>query len=327
MIAHSPTPLRWLVLLVAGLLALVANLLTGATPVTELLGGLTGHDPLSWQIFMELRLPRALLALAVGGLLGWAGMAMQSLFRNPLADPGLVGVSAGAAAAAVLGIALLGLGLYARGMAAFVGALGVLGIIYALATRHGRTDLGWMLLAGIAFNAIASALIGLSLYVASDEALRQLTWWLLGSFAEARLPMALGALGLLALLLGLSPAVSRGLDALLLGEASAWQMGVPVQRLKTLLLLLTALAVGVSVATSGMIGFVGLAAPHLARLLTGSLHRALAPASVLIGALLALSADSLARLLAQPAEVPVGLLLSALGGPFFLWLLLRMRRV
>ncbi len=327
MTARSPSPLRWFALLVAGLLALAANLLTGATPVAELLHGLRSHDPLAWQIFMELRLPRALLALAVGGLLGWAGMAMQSLFRNPLADPGLVGVSAGAGAAAVLGIALLGLGLFARGAAAFFGALGVLGIIYALATRHGRTDLSWMLLAGIAFNAIASALIGLSLYVASDEALRQLTWWLLGSFAEARLPAALGALGLLGVLVVLTPRLSRGLDALLLGEASAWQMGVAVQRLKTALLGLTALAVGLSVALSGMIGFVGLAAPHLARLLTGGLHRTLAPASVLIGALLALSADSLARLLASPAEVPVGLLLSALGGPFFLWLLLRLRRV
>ncbi len=303
--------------------AALLNLLTGRFTPAALLAG----DPLAWQVLWQLRLPRMLQAAAVGGLLGWAGMAMQSLFRNPLADPGLIGVSAGAAAVAVLGLAVLGLQGVEQMVAAFIGGLAVLGLLYRLATRHGVTDLAWMLLAGIALNAVASALIGLSLYLASDEALRLLTWWLLGSFGGASLVQALVVVGMLLVVMLVSPMLTRALDGFLLGEASAWQMGVDTQQAKRVLIVLTALAVGVAVSTSGMIGFVGLVAPHIARLWVGGLHQYLAPMSVLVGMGLTLLADALARWLIEPAELPVGLLLSALGGPFFLWLLLRMRRV
>lgn len=279
------------------------------------------------QVMLDLRLPRALLALSVGGLLAWAGMSMQSLFRNPLADPALIGVSAGAGAAAVTALVLLGTTLPIQMAAAFLGALGILALLFRLSTRHGITDLSWMLLAGIAINAIASSLIGLNLYLASDEALRLLTWWLLGSFAEAQLGTGLALGALLLILVLLSPRLARAQNAFLLGEESAWQMGIHTQHFKSLSLFLTALVVGGAVASSGMIGFIGLVAPHIARQLVGSLHQRLAPASMLIGMGLALWADAAARWLAAPAELPVGLLLSALGGPFFLWLLMRMRRV
>ncbi len=308
--------------LAVGVAALL-NLLTGAFSPQRLLAG----DELAWQVVWQLRLPRMLQAAAVGGLLAWAGVVMQSLFRNPLADPGLIGVSAGAAAAAVLALALFGAQGTTQMVAAFIGGVAVLMLLYRLATRHGVTDLAWMLLAGIALNAVASALIGLSLYLASDEALRLMTRWLLGAFGGVSPAEAGGLMGVLGGVALATPLLIRALDGFLLGEADAWQMGIDTQWAKRSLIVLTALAVGVAVATSGVIGFVGLVAPHVARLWVGALHRHLVPVSVLLGMALTLLADALARVLIAPAELPVGLLLSALGGPFFLWLLLRMRRV
>ena len=313
------------------LILLVLTLVLAIVVLLHLSWDTTGwHAPwpqnqLDAQIFWQLHLPRLLLALSAGALLSWAGTLMQTLFRNPLADPGLIGVSAGAAFSAV---GLIALGLAAplfQMSAAFIGALLTLALLYRLATRAGTTDLAWLLLAGIAFNAMASAGIGLSLYLSSNETLRLMTWWLMGSFAQAQWPTVLPALLLAGSLLGISLSRTRRLDRLLLGEQAAFHMGEDVQQLKRALLLLIALAVGVSVATSGMISFVGLVAPHLARLLVGSLHRHLLPIALLMGMLLTLSADLLARLLLAPAELPVGLLLSALGGPFFFMLLMRLR--
>ena len=201
--------------------------------------------------------------------------------------------------------------------AAFLGALGILLLLYRLSTRDGITDLSWMLLAGIAINAMASALIGLSLYLASDEALRLLTWWLLGSFAEASLNTGLLlAAGLLILTL-CTPLLARAQDAFLLGEESAWQMGIHTQHIKRLILLLTALVVGGAVASSGMIGFIGLVAPHIARQLTGSLHYKLAPASILTGMGLALWADAAARWLAAPLGAACRAVTFCYGRPLF----------
>lgn len=312
-------------------LILLLTLLLVAVSLLHLSWDTTGwhspwpENPLDARIFWQLNLPRLLLALSTGALLSWAGTLMQTLFRNPLADPGLIGVSAGAALSAV---SLIALGLTAplfQMSAAFAGALLTLALLYRLATRAGTTDLAWLLLAGIAFNAMASAGIGLSLYLSSNETLRLMTWWLMGSFAQAQWPTVLPALLLVGSLLGISLSQTRRLDRLLLGEQAAFHMGEDVQRLKRTLLLLIALAVGLSVATSGMISFVGLVAPHLARLLVGSLHHHLLPIALLMGMLLTLSADLLARLLLAPAELPVGLLLSALGGPFFFMLLMRLR--
>lgn len=281
----------------------------------------------------QIRLPRALTGLLVGGLLALCGVAMQGLFRNPLADPGLVGVSSGAALGAALAIvcasALGGLpafaGPYVLSLCAFAGGLAVTWAVYRIGRRAGQTSVAGMLLAGVALTALAGALIGLFSYVADDAMLRSLTFWNLGSLNGAgypRLwPLLLVALPLMAWL----PRRADALNALLLGESEARHLGFAVERLKAELIFCTALGVGAAVAAAGMIGFVGLVVPHLLRLLVGPDHRRLLPASMLAGAALLLFADLLARLLLAPAELPIGTVTALLGAPFFLYLLLRSR--
>ncbi len=327
MLCKDDKSLCLLLLGAASGVAFLIDLSVGPLPWTPLWRGLWQDDPLAQQVVGALRLPRVLLAAGVGGLLAWAGAVMQSLFRNPLADPGLIGVSASAGLGAVLVIALMSASVPLQMTAAFATAAGVLWGLYRLGTRHGVTDLAWLLLAGIAINAMASAGIGLSLYLSSDEALRRVTWWLLGSFSAADGRMVVLVMVGLAVCLVATPRLTRALDAWWLGEASAWQAGVAVQRVKQVALGLVALAAALAVATSGMIGFVGLVGPHVARLLLGPGHRWLLPGAVLAGMTLTLLADALAHWLLAPGEVPVGLMLSALGGPFFLALLMRLRRV
>jgi len=281
----------------------------------------------------QLRLPRALLGLAVGAVLGLAGVAMQGLFRNPLADPGLIGVSSGAAlgaALAIVGASQLGgvpawLAPWLLSACAFAGGLAVTALVYRLGRREGQTRVATMLLAGIALSALAGATIGLFSYLADDATLRSLTFWNLGSLNGASyarlwplLPVCLGV----ALWL---PRRATALNALLLGESEARHLGFEVERLKRELVLCVALGVGAAVAAAGMIGFVGLVVPHLVRLLTGPDHRRLLPAAALAGATLLLLADLAARLLLAPAELPIGTLTALLGAPFFLYLLRRER--
>jgi iron complex transport system permease protein len=284
-------------------------------------------------ILLSIRLPRIVLAVAVGALLATAGTIMQGLFRNPLADPGLVGVSAGAGLAAaatiVLGDKVLGgaLGPELLPVAAFLGALAVTAMLYRIATREGRTSIATLLLAGLALGALAGAGTGLLVFLADDRQLRDITFWTLGSLAGATWPkvwaVAPFCLGVLAAL----PVVARGLDMLVLGEAEAFHMGVPVESLKRFAIVLVAAAAGAAVAASGVIGFVGIVVPHLLRLIIGPGHRTLLPAAVLFGGGVLLVADSLARTLAAPAELPVGIVTAILGAPFFLLLLLRQRAV
>lgn len=284
-------------------------------------------------IIGQIRLPRSLLGLTVGAVLALTGVAMQGLFRNPLADPGLIGVSSGAAlgaALAIVGATLLG-GLPVRAApyllsgSAFAGGLLVTALVYRLGRRNGQTSVATMLLAGIALTALAGAAIGLLTYLADDATLRTLTFWNLGSLngaSYARLwPLLLVAV-VVALWL---PRRARALNALLLGESEARHLGFAVERLKAELILCTALGVGAAVAAAGMIGFVGLLVPHLVRLLVGPDHRLLLPASALAGGSLLLFADLLARLLLAPAELPLGIVTALLGAPVFLYLLLRGR--
>ena len=258
---------------------------------------------------------------------------MQGLFRNPLADPGLIGVSSGAAlgaAFAIVGGALLGglpeaLEPYLLSLCAFGGGLGVTALVYRLAHRSGQAEVSTMLLAGIALTALAGALIGLFTYLADDATLRMLTFWNLGSLGSAsygRLWPLLLVTGIVALWL---PTRANALNALLLGESEARHLGFEVERLKRELVLCTALGVGAAVAAAGMIGFIGLVVPHLVRLLAGPDHRVVLPASALAGASLLLLADLVARLALQPAELPIGIVTALLGAPFFLYLLLRRR--
>ena len=284
-------------------------------------------------ILGQIRLPRTLLGLAVGGVLALSGVAMQGLFRNPLADPGLVGVSSGAslgAAIAIVGGSAFGglpdaFGPYLLSICAFLGGLGVTALVYRLGRRNGQTSVAVMLLAGIALTALAGSTVGLFTYLADDATLRTLTFWNLGSLngaSYARLWPLLFVTVAVSLWL---PRRASALNALLLGESEANHLGINVEGLKRELVFCTALGVGAAVAAAGMIGFVGLVVPHLVRLLAGPDHRVLLPASVLAGAALLLFADLIARLALAPAEMPIGIVTAFLGAPFFLYLLLRGR--
>lgn len=291
-------------------------------------------EPRDQSVVVAIRLPRALLGLAVGAGLAIAGAAMQGLFRNPLADPGLIGVSTGAALGAVavivLGSVLVG-GLdptirhFALPLAAFLGGLLVTLIVQRIATRDGVIDIATMLLAGIAINALAGAMLGIFTFISNDQQLRELTFWMMGSLAAITWTSLLPAISLILLPALLLLRFSRALNAMLLGEAEAHYLGFDVDRTKRSIIILTALITGAGVAVSGVIGFVGLVTPHLVRLAIGPDHRYLLPASALLGGCLLLLADMAARTVVLPAELPIGIVTACFGGPFFLWLLARRR--
>ncbi|HVU14062.1 MAG TPA: iron ABC transporter permease [Phototrophicaceae bacterium] len=287
------------------------------------------------SVLMVIRLPRVVMGVLIGATLAVSGAAIQGLFRNPLADPGLIGISSGAALAAalmiVLGTTVLSsvtalLGSFALPLAAFIGGFAATLLIYRLATLGGRTSVPTMLLAGIAINALCGAVIGMMTYVASDDQLRDITFWSLGSLGRANWSLIAALLPFTLLTLLPLPLLARSLNAMLLGETEAGHLGVNVERVKLAVIVLVALGVGADVAVAGVIGFLGLVVPHLIRLVLGPDHRLLLPASALLGASLLVGADLLARTVAVPAEVPIGIVTALVGGPFFLWLLLRDRR-
>ncbi|AIJ10254.1 FecCD family ABC transporter permease [Edwardsiella anguillarum] len=320
-------------------LALLLGLLMLTTLAAAHLGALRlspvallrDSDPLQWQIWLNIRLPRVLLAAVIGIALAVSGTLMQGLFRNPLADPALLGISSGAALCVALTIVLpLALSpllaLYAQMLAAFGGSLAISLLIYLL-SRGASVTLSRLLLAGIAINALCFALVGVLSYLSDDQQLRQFTLWSMGTLSRSEWH-TLGASALLILPASLF-ALTRAqrLNLLQLGDEEAHYLGLDVARTKRQLLLLSAILVGSAVAVSGVIGFIGLVIPHLFRLRLGADHRWLLPCAALGGACLLLLADTLARTLAAPAEMPVGMLTSLLGGPYFLWLILRYREV
>ncbi|TDR73626.1 FecCD family ABC transporter permease [Paludibacterium purpuratum] len=318
----------WLGLAVLGLVLLCAQYGAVAIHWRDWLAPLDGRLSGSGWVLWQLRLPRLCMALLVGAALGLAGSLTQGLFRNPLADPGLLGVTGGGASAAALCIVLsAGLSLPAplRGLllplAAFVGALGVCLGLDRLARRFTPGSLGGLLLCGIALNALTGSIVGLCTYLASDEQLRNLSFWTLGSLAAASWPLAALFALLLALCTWRLPRLNRQLNALALGESVAGHLGLSLTRLRGAVTLRVALLAGVAVAWCGMIGFIGLIAPHIARGLSDADQTRSAPLAMLIGALLLLLADTLARTLAAPADMPVGLFCALLGVPFFLSLL------
>lgn len=331
----GPVPLlAMLALLLAGMLMLALGLGAVPVPAARILAILLGTpaEPREATVLLAIRLPRAALAIAVGAALGCAGAALQGLFRNPLAEPALVGVSSGAALAAVATIVLAGslpaLPLLPPRLflpaAAFAGGLAATAAALRLARAAGGGVAG-LLLAGIAINAVASAGTGLLVTMSDDRQLRDITFWSMGSVAAGGWSGAAATAGCATLALLLLLPSARALDALLLGEAEARHLGVPVERLRLQVVTAVALSVGGAVAIAGIVGFVGLVVPHLVRLLAGPRHRTLLPASALLGGALMLGADTLARSAAAPAELPVGLVTSALGGPFFIGLLLTRR--
>ncbi|MGH8769584.1 MAG: FecCD family ABC transporter permease [Burkholderiales bacterium] len=289
-------------------------------------------DAQDQAVLLGIRLPRVLLAVLTGAGLALAGAALQGLFRNPLADPTLIGVSGGATAGVALVIALGAtlapglsktLGALTLPVAAFLGGLAATSTIYVLAKSGARTVLVTLLLAGIAINALAMAVIGLCTYLANDEQLRNLAFWNLGSLSPASWPtLSAIAAPLLAAFVFLSR-LAAPLNALLIGEREANHLGVNVQAIKRRTVVLSALTVGFLVAVTGNIFFVALLAPHMVRLACGPDHRVVMPGSMLTGAILVMLADATARTVVAPAELPLGVVTSLIGAPFFLWLLLR----
>ncbi len=287
-------------------------------------------------VVLGIRLPRVMLGIMVGGGLALAGTLMQGLFRNPLADPGLIGVSSGAALMAAATIVVGGpvmawLALpkavlpFVLPVAAFIGGMAATVLIHQLARRDGETEIATMLLAGIAVAAIGGAAIGYLSFLSDDRQLRDLTFWTLGSLGGSswRSVMAMSVFIVPAVIA--SPLLANTLNALILGEREAGHLGIDVERHKKMIIAVSALAVGASVAAAGIIGFVGLVVPHLVRLILGADHRYVLPGSALLGASLLLICDLVARVVVAPAELPIGVVMSALGGPFFLWML-RQRR-
>ena len=293
--------------------------------IPALLWGDHGSANTLWRnVLIDIRLPRVLFAMVAGAALAISGAAMQALFRNPLAEPGLIGISAGGSLGAVAAIVLTSGGFWVLAPAAFTGSLLATFCAYALGRRV--PGVAGLLLAGIAINAVAGAMIGLFTFVANDAQLRDLTFWTMGSLAGANWKL-LAFLGPWVLLMSCWLMRQwRVMNALLLGEREAQHLGYALKRVRAQLVLACALIVGPLVAATGGIGFVGLVVPHLVRMTLGANHRWLLPACVLGGALALTLADWLARVAVVPAELPIGLVTSLVGGPFFLWLLARGRR-
>lgn len=271
------------------------------------LTGNAGFTDLEATVFTAIRLPRITLAALVGSGLAISGAVLQGLFRNPLADPGLLGVSSGAtlSVSTVIVLHLSPFGLHTLPLAAFAGSFLTILIIHALARHDRKTNVTTMLLAGIAINALCASGTGLMSYFSSEDQLRAITFWLLGSLGGATWPVVLSAAPFILLAILALPFFGGPLNALLLGETNARHLGISVEVLKTLLILLIALAVGAGVAVSGIIGFVGLVVPHFVRLCTGPDHRSLLPCSALLGATLLVLADLAARTLVAPLELPL----------------------
>lgn len=286
-------------------------------------------------VLFNIRLPRIIMSLFVGGSLAICGTALQGLFRNPLADPSVIGISMGAALSAgavivfssslLLSTFSLG-GMTLLSISTFLGAVATTFFIFGISKQGKKVNIVTMLLAGIAINALAGAGLGLLSYLADDAQLRTLTFWTLGSMG--------GASWNSVLILGISCALtiifllpqSKAFNALALGEQEAAIIGVSTEQLKIKVIVLTALAVGASVAFCGMIGFVGLVTPHILRIIGGSDHRFLLPVSAIVGGLLLVWADNFSRLAVAPAEIPIGIVTALIGAPVFLYLLLKQRR-
>ncbi|MGD9797272.1 MAG: FecCD family ABC transporter permease [Acidimicrobiia bacterium] len=323
---------------VALLLAALANAAIGAVrvPPERVLAVVADHlgirigspvTPAEDAVVWTIRLPRLVLATTVGAALAASGALLQGVFRNPLAEPSVIGVSSGAAVGAVAAI-VGGFGRFGSAsvpLAAFVGALAAATVVYLAARSQGRTDTVALILSGVAVNVMASAATGLLTYVADDNQLRDIVFWTLGSAGGATWPVVRTALVPVAAVLLALPFLAPRLDLLALGEREAGHLGVDVERLRLAAVALASLATACAVATAGVVGFVGLVAPHLVRMTVGPHHRVLLPASALGGAVLVLVADLGARTIAAPQELPLGVLTALAGGPYLLWLIRRTR--
>ncbi|EHR6712368.1 iron ABC transporter permease [Vibrio parahaemolyticus] len=335
-------PLSTTLITLSGFLAFIAIASITVGPMnisfTDSLRGLIGaHSELAPHIQLvinEIRLPRTILCMFIGAILAICGVVMQGLFRNPLAEPGIIGVSAGAALGGAFAIVVFAefsqnhpqlMYLAALPLFAFLGGALTTVLVYWLGTNKFGTSVTIMLLAGVAISTLSGAAIGFLNFSADDQMLRDLTLWSMGSLAGANWAgIGLASVTLVVLLFWFHKK-AMSLNALLLGESEARHLGVPVQKLKRQLILLSAVGVGVTVSICGAIGFIGLVIPHLGRMLAGPDHRTLLPISALLGALLLTCADMIARVLLAPAELPVGIVTALIGAPFFIYLLFQQR--
>lgn len=285
------------------------------------------------SVLWDIRLPRVVLAVIVGSSLAAGGAAMQGSFSNPLAEPGIVGVSSGAAFGAALTISLGAsswpllstFGIYTTSIGAFLGGLLAVGIVYLSGRSGGRTEVVTLILSGVALNAMIGAVIGMLLHFSNDEELRSITFWNLGSVSNATWTKVVAVAPLAVIGVATIMAIARQLDLLSLGERSARHLGVNIERLRMITLLAVAIVTAAATAVSGVILFVGLVVPHLVRMLAGPGHRILIPACVLAGGLLLVLADLFARTVANPQELPLGVLTSLVGSPVFFWMLRKTR--
>lgn len=294
-----------------------------------------GHSDVQRTVLLVVRLPRVAVALLAGAALATGGTAMQALFRNPLADPSIIGISSGAAMMAALSIVLVArvAGLpgawaatWAVPLGAFLGAVGATLLVFGIAKDGRRTSVAAMLLAGVAIAALAGSVTGLLSFMADDSQLRSIVFWMLGGLGGADRAALWVLLVAVPVPLFILARMHKPLNALALGEQQARHIGVDAERMKRVVVVCTALMVGASVALCGVIGFVGLVVPHMLRLAGGADNRFLLPASALGGAVLLCLADTLARTVAAPAEVPIGTITALCGAPVFLYLLIRNKR-
>jgi len=319
---------RWVLagLALLALAALVVAPLIGMEPVTwsAIVDPAPGDK--AADIFWGLRVPRVAVAFLAGSGLAVAGMAFQAMFRNPLATPFTLGVASGASLGAALyvklGLALAILGVTGSSLAAFAGALGAMALVYGLTRLRRGFSTATMLLAGVAVSFTCSAVILLLQYLADFTQSYRILRWLMGGLEVAGFDSALGLLPLVAVGIGVVAILTRELNLLTSGEELAQARGVDIRGTRLLLFLATSVMVGGVVAECGPIGFVGMMAPHICRMLVGADHRSLLPATLLFGGAFLVICDTVARTVIAPAEIPVGVITSLLGGPFFLWLLL-----
>jgi len=334
------------VLFILLILAFLLNVGLGAVKITPAqtigilakksgLGIFSDFQQQQESVLWNIRLPRVLIAILIGASLAVSGASMQGLFRNPLADPGLIGISSGASFAAVgtivAGTKLLPhvaavTSLYTLSVVTFFGAFVTMLVVYRLAHVNGRVMVTTMLLAGIAINALAGALTGFFTYNANDAQLRSITFWTLGSLGGATWTNVTALLPFTLIPVFVLPRLSKTLNALALGENTAMHLGINIESAKRLIIVLTALCVGASVAVAGIIGFVGLVIPHIVRIIAGPDHRNLLPLSALTGAVLLMAADLLCRTAFAPSEVPIGIVTALVGAPFFLYVLIKERK-
>jgi iron complex transport system permease protein len=290
--------------------------------------------PQQAAVLLNIRFPRVVLGVLIGAGLGISGAAIQGLFRNPLAEPGLIGISSGATLFAVLMIVMEvslfkmltgAIGFYALSLAAFTGACITTIIVYKLSIRNGKTEISTLLLTGIAINALAGAFTGLLTYMATDEQLRTITFWSLGSLGGASWETVTGILPFIVIPVVGLPFLAKPLNAMALGDSQALHMGIDILLIKRVVIVLATIAVGSSVAVAGMIGFIGLIIPHLIRMTFTSDHRLVIPASAILGAALLTLADLLARTIVAPAELPIGILTAMVGTPVFIYIIISER--